>query len=188
MVSIEPLLPEHYERVASWLRRPDVNAWLGSPWRGRAVDSAMVSIAAHSPRNVMFLVRNADMPVGIACLADIDPGDLTGMVWYALGEPEARGRGIMPQAAALLCDYAFGTLKLRSLHAWILEPNSASRRVLEKIGFVQAGQIRRASIFEGHPVDRVLFDRIAPAMPAAREGAALSPSAAPVLPVLRKVQ
>jgi RimJ/RimL family protein N-acetyltransferase len=165
LVTIEPLLPERFGLAARWLSQPEVNAWLGAPWRGRAVGPVMVSLAAHSPRNLMYLVRSAQTTVGLVCLSDLEPDDRTAMVWYCLGETSLRGKGMTSQALQHLCDLAFGRLGLHSLHAWITEPNIASRRVLEKAGFTRAGQIRRASSVGGQPVDRILFDRVAEVSP-----------------------
>jgi RimJ/RimL family protein N-acetyltransferase len=45
------------------------------------------------------------------------------------------GRGIATESAQMVADYALNTSGLRRLEAKVFEPNAASARVLQKIGF-----------------------------------------------------
>lgn len=54
------------------------------------------------------------------------------------------GRGIMPEALAAILDFGFGPMGLHSVEAQIDPANAASRRVLEKLGFVQEGYFRES--------------------------------------------
>ncbi len=49
------------------------------------------------------------------------------------------GRGIMPEALAPVLEFGFSAMGLHSVEAQIHPANSGSRRVLEKLGFVQEG-------------------------------------------------
>jgi RimJ/RimL family protein N-acetyltransferase len=55
---------------------------------------------------------------------------------------------------------AFTEMGLASVYAWIMEGNAASRKVLQKVGFREAGRIRCASSFGGRQVDRIYFDLV----------------------------
>lgn len=162
MVTIEPLQPDAFSMVADWLSQDWVNQWLAPPWRGARVRSSMVGMAARNPRNELFLVRQGDRGAGVVALADIDSDDHHAMIWYALGRLELSGQGVMSQGVRLVCEHAFARRGLASLHAWIVEGNEGSRRVLERTGFREAGRLRQAATFQGHAVDRVYFDRVAP--------------------------
>ncbi len=162
MVTIEPLQPDAFPMVAAWLSQEWVNPWLAPPWRGVRVSSAMVGLSARNSQNEWFMVRQGDLAAGVVALADTDPIDRHAMVWYALGRLELSGKGVMSQAMRLLCEHAFERRRLASLHAWIVEGNEASRRVLERTGFREAGRLRQAAAFKGLGVDRVYFDRVAP--------------------------
>lgn len=56
--------------------------------------------------------------------------------------PEWWGRGIIPEAVAAALGFGFSTLGLHSVEAQIHPANIGSRRVLEKVGFVQEGYFR----------------------------------------------
>jgi len=158
MTSLEPLEPEHFERVGQWLSRPDVNHWLTGEWRDRRIDATFMAIAARNRRNRLFLVRYEGEPCGVVALADFDPADRTAMIWYALGESQHAGRGITSAAVEQLVQLAFRELQLQSVYAWIMEDNGPSRRVLEKAGFSFAGCLRHATRSGGRQVDRLYFD------------------------------
>ena len=56
--------------------------------------------------------------------------------------PEFWGQGVMPEALSAVLAFGFTTLGLHSVEAHIHPANSGSRRVLEKLGFVQEGYFR----------------------------------------------
>jgi len=55
--------------------------------------------------------------------------------------PEFQGRGYMSEALARVIEYAFATLKLTALEAYTEVENTPSRWLLERIGFVESGQV-----------------------------------------------
>ena len=62
-------------------------------------------------------------------------------VGYELA-PEWWGRGVMTEALGVLLGFAFTSMGLHSVEAQIHPANNGSRRVLEKLGFVQEGYFR----------------------------------------------
>ncbi len=161
MVTIQDLAPEHFELVARWLSKPEINRWLAAEWRNRAVSSTLIAIAARNRRNRLFLVRYNAQPCGLVALADITAADKTAMMWYVLGEGELSGRGITSEAVIQLTRFCFAEVGLSSVYAWTVEDNMASRRVLQKAGLREAGRIRCAASSAGRQVDRIYFDLIA---------------------------
>lgn len=158
MTSIEPLTPPYFGLVAEWLSNAGINQWLTSEWRDRAVDPIVIGIATRNRRNKFFLVRCGDEPCGLTALADLDTFDRVAMVWYALGVAAFAGRGVITEALRQMAGLAFNELKILALHAWIMEDNVRSRRVLEKTGFREAGRLRAATLHCDRRVDRVYFD------------------------------
>jgi RimJ/RimL family protein N-acetyltransferase len=70
--------------------------------------------------------------------------------WVA---PEARGRGVAPDAVRAVCRWAF-SVKGLELIEWRAEVgNEASRRVAEKAGFLMEGQLRKRLVHRGERVD-----------------------------------
>jgi len=160
MVTLDPLPADEFDRVAAWLAEPGVNQWLTGEWRDRTVNATVVAVAVRNRRNRFFLVRNDTEAVGLVALSDIEPADRTAMVWYALGRGDLGGKGITTRAVSELVRIAFGEMRLKSLYAWVMDGNLASKKVLQKAGFREAGRIRSASSFNGRQVDRVYFDQV----------------------------
>jgi len=92
------------------------------PWR------SIVRAISDSPRGDL---------VGL-CGVVILRGAEEGEIWY-LVEPESWGKGIATEAAKRLLDFGFGELGLHRLWATCLPENSASVRVLEKVGMRNEG-------------------------------------------------
>jgi RimJ/RimL family protein N-acetyltransferase len=80
---------------------------------------------------------------------------------YWLGQPY-RGRGIMTQVVAKVCEVGFGHYKLRRIEAPVFEFNAASARVLEKNGFVAEGILRSYFLKNDKPVDVKMYAKIKP--------------------------
>jgi ribosomal-protein-alanine N-acetyltransferase len=75
---------------------------------------------------------------------------------YWMGEAFA-GRGLMSEAVAVVLPFYFNSLGLHRLHAAFLPHNIASRRVLEKNGFVEEGYAEKYLQIDGKWADHVLF-------------------------------
>lgn len=83
----------------------------------------------------------------------------TAMLGYWVGERFAR-RGYTSEAAALLLDFAFGTLRLHRMEAACLPGNAASRGLLKKLGFVEEGYARAYLCIDGAWCDHILYAMI----------------------------
>ena len=160
MVTIEPLTPEGFDSVAQWLATPDVNKWLTGEWRNRELSAGLVAVAVRNRRNRFFVARHQAEAVGLVALSDIELTDRTAMIWYVLGKQELSGTGITTEAVKQLARFVFAEMELASVYAWVMEGNIASRRVLLKAGFREAGRIRQASSFGDQQVDRIYFDLV----------------------------
>ena len=75
---------------------------------------------------------------------------------YMLGRSHW-GQGLASEAISLAIDYAFSRLNLRRLEADIDPRNTASQKLLERLGFQQEGYLRERWIVEGEISDSVLF-------------------------------
>jgi ribosomal-protein-alanine N-acetyltransferase len=108
-----------------------------------------------------FLFRKADDAlVGGLTLANIRRGVAqAGSLGYWIGEPFAR-RGLMTGALHGLVPFAFGSLRLHRLEAACIPSNSASIRLLEKMGFSREGYAREYLCINGLWQDHLLFARL----------------------------
>lgn len=128
-----------------------------------------------------LLRRNDGMASGLHLhwvVADPDDDRLLGTIsvlHIRLGEgeigywahPEARGRGVMSEAARLAVRHSFidradGGLGLRRLRLLAAVDNAASRHVAEASGFVLEGIARDAAIIRGGFQDAALYGQVRP--------------------------
>lgn len=81
-------------------------------------------------------------------------------VGYMLAK-EHQGKGIMNEAITSVIQYGFTTMNLHSIEAVIAPENTASRRVVEKAGFVQEGHFIESEYFEGKFIDKTVYSLLA---------------------------
>jgi ribosomal-protein-alanine N-acetyltransferase len=75
---------------------------------------------------------------------------------YWMGQRFA-GQGLMTEAVGVVVPFIFDDLRLHRIHAAFLPHNMASRRVLEKNGFVEEGFAKHYLQIDGRWADHVLF-------------------------------
>ena len=69
-------------------------------------------------------------------------------------------RGIMTEAVKQICPIAFRELDIVRITGLVFEPNAASRRVLEKNGFVPEGLMRKAVTKDGVSYDLCIYGKL----------------------------
>jgi RimJ/RimL family protein N-acetyltransferase len=80
------------------------------------------------------------------------------------------GQGIVSDAVRAVTAYAFDALAMERVFAVPFVRNPASRRVLEKAGFVQEGRMRHSAIKDGVLLDQWLYAAYADRRPGAGAG------------------
>lgn len=75
---------------------------------------------------------------------------------YWMGQAYA-GKGMMSEGVSIAMPFVFETLDLHRVHAAFLPTNMASRRVLERNGFVEEGFAERYLQIDGRWADHVLM-------------------------------
>jgi [ribosomal protein S5]-alanine N-acetyltransferase len=142
---------------------PVLERALGDPEIGRWLDNTGLT-----PRDV--LVRTAaQLERGDgATLAIVAAGACVGSIWLNLGPSgragvgywllaEARGRGLVARALALVVRWAFADNGVQRLSLLADPRNAASIRVAERAGFVREGVLRSWVEVNGERVDHVSF-------------------------------
>ena len=72
---------------------------------------------------------------------------------------EEYSKGIMSEAVKLICEIAFKELDIIRITGQVYEPNIASRRVLEKNGFILEGIMKNAVIKNGNIFDLCIYGK-----------------------------
>lgn len=105
-----------------------------------------------------LLVCRDDTALGNVTLTSVNR--VRGYVSYWL-LPEHRGQGYMTEALSLVLDYAFETLGLARVGAWVVEFNDDSRALLERLGFVHEGTTRDSRYRRGEFQDMRMYGLLA---------------------------
>lgn len=74
--------------------------------------------------------------------------------------PEAYSKGITTEAARQICEIAFETLDIIRITGLVYEPNIASRKVLEKNGFVLEGIMKQAVTKDDNIYDLCIYGKV----------------------------
>lgn len=121
-------------------------------------------------RETAFAITVDDRPAGVigVVLRD-DVERCSAEIGYWLGE-EYWGRGIATRALAALTRFAFAAYELERLYALPFASNTASCRVLEKVGYQLEGRLRRSAIKDGVVQDQLLYSILREEAGATRPG------------------
>lgn len=106
-------------------------------------------------------LKNADKLIGTIGLWRFIKQNHRAEIGYTL-HPDFWGQGLMQEAMKAVIDYGFQKLNLHSIEANINPDNQASRRQLEKHGFVQEAHFKEDYYFQGKFLDSVIFSLLNP--------------------------
>lgn len=100
----------------------------------KTVEDVLDSIENPDPNKRRFGIWDSDVMVGSINLTNKRPR--VAEIGYWIGA-EYAGRGFARRATELIIPYAFGSLEVDILQAWVNPKNVASRKTLERAGFTQ---------------------------------------------------
>jgi RimJ/RimL family protein N-acetyltransferase len=148
---LRPWQPGDAEAVFGACQDPEIQRWTAVPSPYRRED-AVFFVRDTSPRQwesgeaAPFAVLDATTGQLLASVGinRFDRRHGLAEVGY-WGVPEARGRGVVTQATAVVCRWCFETQDVTCIEWRATVGNEASRRVAEKVGFRYAGTLRAAA-------------------------------------------
>ena len=162
------LRPIRRRDAAQWREvRLANSAWL-APWEatppegasGEVSFGAMVGFLraeARGGRMLPWVVVHDDRLVGQLTVGGITLGSLrSGQVGYWV-DVRVAGRGIIPTAVAMAVDHCFDVVGLHRVEVNIRPENTASLRVVEKLGFRAEGLRERLLHIDGEWRDHLSF-------------------------------
>ena len=112
-----------------------------------------------------FAVTYAGRFVGQVTAGNIWRGSLSSCFLGYWIDGRYAGHGITPTAVALLTDHCFGPARLHRVEANVRPENTASRRVVEKLGFRQEGLRERYLHIDGAYRDHLCYALTAEEVP-----------------------
>lgn len=103
-----------------------------------------------------FFIKADTHLVGTVSLKNISHMMMYGEIGYDVGQ-SMQGKGIGTKAVSLFVEKIFAETEMRRLIAYVAQDNGASRKILEKIGFVKEGLCREHFIINGKPTNEILY-------------------------------
>ncbi|MCW5658950.1 MAG: GNAT family N-acetyltransferase [Burkholderiaceae bacterium] len=159
---LRPFTPADTDAIYALQSNPRVlRYWDSPPWKERARADRFIAVCRQMEQEgagVRLAVdRAADRVfIGWCCLVQVNPDYRSATLGYCLDEA-AWGHGFATEAAAALLQWAFHALDLNRVHAQTDTRNTASSRVLEKLGFAREGMLREDCIVEGDVSDTWVY-------------------------------
>ena len=96
---------------------------------------------------------------GIRMAAEASARPHEGEIGYELS-PDEWGRGYATEAAREIVRFGFETLGLHRIGAWCVADNTASARVLEKLGMTLEGRLRDKEHYKGRYWDVLMYGMV----------------------------
>jgi RimJ/RimL family protein N-acetyltransferase len=139
-IILRPVSGGDLDRIRSWLRAPEIEAW----WGPASATTAEVQIALQSQTALCRMIEAGGVPVGYCHAIDAKlwgedlPDDLEPGTWdldIFIGEAAHRGRGIGQKALELLKNEVFSSTLATAVCVFASIRNEAAVRAYEKAGF-----------------------------------------------------
>jgi ribosomal-protein-alanine N-acetyltransferase len=132
-----------------WVRRQTISSW-------PSVCSGLRA-EARKGRMLPFAIELDDEFCGQLTVGNVTHGALrSAWIGYWVAS-SAAGRGVATGALALGLDHCFGPVMLHRVEATVRPENTASRRVLAKVGFREEGLLQRYLDVDGAWRDHLLL-------------------------------
>ena len=155
---------DDYKRIHAWRMDPGYQSGVASmkrfsssetekKWLENVINKHEQTIEI---RLAVVLKENDEM-IGLASLTKIDLINRNAVINTWIGEVEHRKKGYIQEARYLIFKYGFQELGLERISATILEGNVASRKSVERFGYVQEGVLRKAVYKEGKYHDLIAY-------------------------------
>lgn len=110
---------------------------------------------------VVTAKEQPELFLGVMGFYRIYPEHFRAEIGYMI-HPTVQGKGYTTEAIQAIMDYGWHTMFLHTIEAVIDPDNHASRRVLEKCGFVKEAHFRENIFFEGRFMDSVHYTAFRP--------------------------
>lgn len=149
--------------VARWMGDVENYQWLDFGEGSRPLSAVSLKVMSQRDNHLLriFTADGSEAPIGVVAFSNVNRSFKTALIWYVLGERTHGGKGCTTRAVARMVGHGFRELGLHAVHAWTVEANHASIRILERNRFRFMGRQRQCHYVAGRPYDRLLFDLLA---------------------------
>jgi ribosomal-protein-alanine N-acetyltransferase len=148
-----PSLALHANNRAVWLQLRDR---FPHPYTLRDAELFIGEALAAKPETVFAIAVDDEAVGAVGVTPGTDVERVSAEIGYWLGEAHW-GRGIATAALRAVTRHAFETFEFQRIFALPFAENSASKRVLEKAGYVPEGMLYHSSVKDGKLKDQFVY-------------------------------
>jgi len=162
-VQLRPLdRPDVIEEAARWLSDASNAQWLDFGDGHGTITPAWLKIMSNRRTHVIrvFTDDQADRPIGVVALDQVNPHFRTATIWAVLGEKAFARHGYTTRAVSELLTFGFQQLGLHAVHTWVVAHN-VSAAIPPRLHFREVGRLRECHRIDGRYYDRILYDLLA---------------------------
>lgn len=161
-LQLRPFAEDDLDAILSLQSNPRVlRYWDAPPWNDRAQAERFITVCRQMEGEGtgarLAIDRLADGAfIGWCALSQWNPNHRSARLGYCFDET-AWGKGFATEAVGALLQWAFDTLDLNRVQAETDTRNTASSRVLEKLGFIREGCLREDCVVNGEVSDSWIY-------------------------------
>jgi RimJ/RimL family protein N-acetyltransferase len=161
-VYLSPISLDDAEQYAAWLNDLEVTKFL-------TIGSAQISLQGErdalvelaKQQTYAIVEKRSDALLGNCGLFAVEAVHRSAEVGIFIGPKDRLGKGYGTEALRLLCDYGFNVLGLASIHLKTYAYNERAAACYRKVGFKDAGRLRRNHFYGGEYHDVLFMDMLA---------------------------
>lgn len=162
-VYLSPISLDDVEEYAEMVNNIEVSVGLGCVVYTSIMDFESEKELLNSiKKEKIFAVRllENDELLGNAGFKSVGEIHRTAEMGIMLGNPKYQRKGYGMEAINLLLDYGFSFLNLRNISLNVFEYNEVAYNLYKKIGFKEAGRLRKAVEILGKTYDVIIMDML----------------------------
>ena len=131
-----------------WFTDKEVNKYIGRDFSGLTLkkEKKWYEDTKKSKNTITFglyaLEKNKTILIGSTSFKDIDLGNKRAEFGVGIGDKTYWGKGIGTEAAKLMINFGFRTLKLNSIYLIVSTKNKAGQKAYKRVGFKNSGLLR----------------------------------------------
>ena len=162
-VYLSPISVDDVEEYAEMVNNIKVSVGLGYLSYTNIIDfESEKEFLISVKKEKMFAVRllENDELLGNIGFNSLDIINRNGALGVLIGNPKYQRKGYGMEAINLLLDYGFSFLNLRNISLNVFEYNEVAYNLYKKIGFKEAGRLRKAVEILGKTYDVTIMDML----------------------------
>ena len=162
-IYLSPISLDDIEKYAEMVNDIKVSVGLGYLSYTNIIDfeseKELLNSIKKEKRFAVRLLENDEL-LGNVGLKSIGEIHRTAEMGIMLGNPKYQRKGYGMEAINLLLDYGFSFLNLRNISLNVFEYNEVAYNLYKKIGFKEAGRLRKAVEILGKTYDVIIMDML----------------------------